>query len=263
VETPVRLSPKLIAENLQIQPSGLVKLFDTDQSTTKSQRNWTDLLPSVLPDPSQKGFKEWLEKQHWAVGDLSPEWRCEFTVRAVEDKSSWFLLERLTGKLYPRYRDAHLALYTALNRSSMRSLSEYSVDFLKHPKTILKGLTRHLFEHFEGKKQPECPLFWYASEKLSFQSVDGLSLNEGQLITTLRSIPLAHFGIMRRLWTACEKEMSPQDRRIHMEQSYLMLDRICYWLQQIHRWAHDVLLKSPDAGQMQPASSSVQSPASL
>ena len=99
----------------------------------------------------------------------------------------------------------------------------------------MMGLTRHYLQNWAD---PRYEAIWHSERVLAGET------GVADVKVLLCSISLAHFGIVRRLWSGCDPDCLPATRDHHVRQAYFMLDRICYWMQQLHRWSHMVVLKS-------------------
>ena len=146
-------------------------------------------------------------------------------------------LERRAAQAYPRFRDAQIALYLALN-----SRDRESEDHLKHSKSILLSLFRKHATYFEETKPLQEVIVQLKRRILTAEIGSEEKDKEFEFcdfVLTACRIPVFELAILCRLDHACQNK-----GRFSISQSYQLLDRICHWSQMSNRLMNMMLENS-------------------
>jgi hypothetical protein len=162
-------------------------------------------------------FVNWLATK---LQPITPLWRLSLPKRDVaaltatlrKNENEIKALEIVVAKLYPRFRDAHIALLSCLHDGQRN----FSRDNLKHAKGVMRSLCRKNGD------------FW---KPLSNSIAIGALEQFDDYVTACQCIPICMLGILQRLDYACEQPHAD----VSLNMSYLCLDRMCHWLLMLHR----------------------------
>jgi TIR domain len=138
-----------------------------------------------------------------------------------ENITAWIDFEKLTARLYPRFRDAHLALL--LHKKSMDNFDsgENQQADRYHLKRILRGLLRKQMDY---------------DRKLDALAILGENQEDFEGFCRHHSaLPFSHLAILWAVETKVFTENNGKNERLHwLFLSTRLCERVCHWLLQAH-----------------------------
>jgi hypothetical protein len=152
------------------------------------------------------------------------------------------------ARLYPRYRDAELALYASLNDLHLLDITdgiETPSEALSRVRDRIRTQNRTKHEtkhHIRGVMRSllrKHGAFWKAVDEL-WRGMDPTSRGANDYLVEYHNvwlcIPLCQLGILQRLDHACS------DRKAHrsLRQCHMLIERICHWLHMTNRLMNKV-----------------------
>lgn len=157
---------------------------------------------------------------------LEPIWRLDLpqipqSATRLSYLSECAALEQCVARVYPRFRDAQLALYMCL--PPRKSLGP-ELEYVKHAKGVMRSLLRKqgsLSDHVERL---------YQILRDNDSEIEEIFL---PFYRVLQCIPLSELGILQRLELACREMDLSHIYSLHL--CYRLLDRVCHWLHMTNR----------------------------
>ena len=142
-------------------------------------------------------------------------------------KDAWMKYEKLEARIYPRVRDAHMALLSFLTLFAGKPKNYRRDQHLAHAGSVLK-LLENKSAFFND----------YVDELMNTHPKNETTLKQLRQITYL-----LHLAMKRIKYVQTSLLNSADDDVVmhHVTQTALLLERICHWLLQSHRFAKVIL----------------------